>query len=282
MTMTTGAILRRILKAHLSFSAHKLATIILDGTSWKDGYNGLKRGTASFQLCDLMNDMGISRQHLSTLLAELEGSSAGLTRVKSGGKFSPWIFRWQPVDNRDGGSGDAPNEDDTSPCIESLNKNIFTGSIAIGDKSTPLSKVCRDLIEGAKAILPCCEVAAEKIWEGFQAFNRAKGNTEVPTGYLLGFMRKWQVRPAKPLHRPAKFAQKPAQAAAPQEIEALRLAAAAPSANWQFHRSDLLRLIGVDRYEGRIRDLMDRLGVNRFAAMLAVHGEAALAGELRG
>ena len=29
-------------------SAHKLATIILDGIAWKDGYNGLVRGTAAF------------------------------------------------------------------------------------------------------------------------------------------------------------------------------------------------------------------------------------------
>ena len=37
MTLTTGAILRRITEADLSAASHKLATIILDGIAWKDG-----------------------------------------------------------------------------------------------------------------------------------------------------------------------------------------------------------------------------------------------------
>ena len=35
MNLTTGAILRRITETPLSVSAHKLATIILDGIAWK-------------------------------------------------------------------------------------------------------------------------------------------------------------------------------------------------------------------------------------------------------
>ena len=38
MELTTGAILRRITETPLSTAAHKLATIILDGIAWKDGY----------------------------------------------------------------------------------------------------------------------------------------------------------------------------------------------------------------------------------------------------
>ena len=48
MELTTGAILRRITETPLSTAAHKLATIILDCIAWKDGYNGLKRGTGAF------------------------------------------------------------------------------------------------------------------------------------------------------------------------------------------------------------------------------------------
>ena len=36
MTITTGAVLRRIIETQLSASAHKLATVILDGIAWKD------------------------------------------------------------------------------------------------------------------------------------------------------------------------------------------------------------------------------------------------------
>jgi hypothetical protein len=53
MELTTGAILRRITETPLSTAAHKLATIILDGIAWKDGYNGLERGTAAFTLAHL-------------------------------------------------------------------------------------------------------------------------------------------------------------------------------------------------------------------------------------
>ena len=281
MTMTSGAILRRIIAARLSFSAHALATIILDGTSWKTGFNGLQRGTASFQLTDLMETMDISRQHLSTLLAELDASTIGLTRKKLEGKYAPWIFRWLPVDKGDGGSNDSASQDETSPLIESLNKTVFTGRIEIGDNSTPLTKAWKIIIDTAKRLLPCCSVAAEVIWERFQAFNRAKGNTTVPAGYLLGFMRKWRVVTPKAPAGLTNAAEKSVPAAAPQDLEALRLAAPAPASNWKFHQADLLRLIGVDHYERRILALMDRLGVNHFAAMLAVHGQAAASGELR-
>jgi hypothetical protein len=53
MNLTTGASLRRITEADLSAASHKLATIILDGIAWKDGYNGLERGTAAFTLAHL-------------------------------------------------------------------------------------------------------------------------------------------------------------------------------------------------------------------------------------
>ena len=78
MTLTTGAILRRITEADLSASSHKLATIILDGIAWKDGFNGLARGTAAFTLAHLAEKMGMSRQHLTSLLAELAASTLEL------------------------------------------------------------------------------------------------------------------------------------------------------------------------------------------------------------
>ena len=64
MELTTGAILRRITETDLSVSAHKLATIILDGIAWKDGYNGLERGTAAFTLAHLTQKMGVSARDI--------------------------------------------------------------------------------------------------------------------------------------------------------------------------------------------------------------------------
>jgi len=62
MQPTTGLILRRITQTDLSVSAHKLATLILDGIAWKEGYNGLSRGTAAFTLSVLASKMSISER----------------------------------------------------------------------------------------------------------------------------------------------------------------------------------------------------------------------------
>jgi hypothetical protein len=94
MTLTTGAILRRITEADLSAASRKLSTIILDGIAWKDGYNGLARGTAAFTLAHLAEKMRMSRQRRTALLAELAASTLELVRWKPNGKFAPWLFRF--------------------------------------------------------------------------------------------------------------------------------------------------------------------------------------------
>lgn len=106
MEPTTGLILRRITQTELSVSAHKLATVILDAIAWKEGFNGLSRGTAAFTLADLASKMNISRQYLTELLAELEASDLELRREKPNGKFAPWLFRCERHERgilRDGG-----------------------------------------------------------------------------------------------------------------------------------------------------------------------------------
>ena len=61
LTLTTGAILRRITDADLSAASHKFASIILDGIAWKDGCNGLERDTAAFALVHVVEKKGKSR-----------------------------------------------------------------------------------------------------------------------------------------------------------------------------------------------------------------------------
>jgi hypothetical protein len=92
--LSTGANLRRITEADLSAASHKLATVILDGIAWKEGYNGLSLGTTAFTLAYLADEMGMSRQHLSALLAELAVPTLELVRWKPNGVFAPWLFRF--------------------------------------------------------------------------------------------------------------------------------------------------------------------------------------------
>ena len=278
MEITTGAILRRITETRLSTAAHKLATIILDGIAWKDGYNGLERGTAAFTLAHLAEKMGVSRQHLTALLAELAASSLELVRWKPNGKFAPWLFRFGGQDDADASPDVVSSPSDTSLSRESKNKNIFAGRIKIAEGTNVYRTPWAALIKAAKASLACWNIDTQVIWERFLAFNRSRGKTAVPAGFLLGFMRRWRTSPDAPLKRDAYAT--PTRASTPKDLELHRLISAAPSKNWQFHASDLCRLIGHAAYDARVSDVVQRFGCPRFAAILVVHGRAVIAGEI--
>jgi hypothetical protein len=191
MEPTSGLILRRITQTELSVSAHKLATIILDGIAWKEGYNGLSRGTDAFTLAGLAEKMGVARQYLTVLLGELEASDLKLRREKPNGKYAPWLFRFAAFEDdgepQDGESGTG----DTSLYREDSNKTIFSGHINIDAGSNVFQTRWAALIRAAKTALPCWNIDTQVIWDRFLAFNRARGNARVPAGFLLGFMRGW-------------------------------------------------------------------------------------------
>jgi hypothetical protein len=195
MEPTTGLILRRITQTDLSVSAHKLATVILDAIAWKEGYNGLPRGTAAFTLADLASKMGISRQYLTELLAELEASELELRREKPNGKFAPWLFRFAVFDAEGTVQDVESGTGDTSLSIEKGNKTVFSGQITICAGSNVFRTCWAELIKATKKVLPCWNVDTQVIWDRFLAFNRARGNDSVPAGYLLGFMRRWRTSP---------------------------------------------------------------------------------------
>jgi hypothetical protein len=278
MQLTTGGILRRITETPLSTAAHKLATIILDGIAWKDGYNGLERGTAAFTLAHLVEKMGVSRQHLTALLVELAASSLALVRWKPNGKFAPWLFRFGGHEDADALPDVVSASGDTSLFRESKNKTIFAGKIEIDAGTSVYRTPWADLIKDAKASLACWNVDTQVIWDRFLAFNRARGNGAVPAGFLLGFMRRWRTSLGAAGHlRPEAPA---ARMIGSKEQELHRLIAAAPSWNREFHASDLCRLIGQAAYEARVSDVVRHFGCPRFAATLAVHSRAVLVGEI--
>ena len=253
MELTTGAILRRITETPLSTSAHKLATIILDGIAWKDGYNGLERGTAAFTLAHLAEKMGVSRQHLTALLVELAASGLALVRWKPNGKFAPWLFRFGGHEAADAPPDVVSAAGDTSLSRETKNKTIFAGRINVGEASNVYRTPWADLIKAAKASLACWNVDTQVIWERFQAFNRARGNAAVPAGFLLGFMRRWRTSPDAAVKPNVHAAPKPDST--PKDRELQRLISAAPSKNWQFHAGDLRKKIGQAAYDARVMNV---------------------------
>jgi hypothetical protein len=278
MELTTGAILRRITETPLSTAAHKLATIILDGIAWKDGYNGLERGTAAFTLAHLAEKMAVSRQHLTALLVELAASSLALVRWKPNGKFAPWLFRFGGKETADAPPDVVSASDDTSLSRDSKNKTIFAGRIEIYAGTNVYRTPWADLIKATKASLACWNIDTQAIWDRFMTFNRLRGNAAVPAGFLLGFMRKWRTS-AGAAARPAADAG-PKRAPGPVDMELSRLIKAAPSNNWQFHASDLRRQIGQAAYDLRVLDVVRQFACPRFAAILAVHGQAVMACEI--
>jgi hypothetical protein len=272
MELTTGAILRRITETPLSVSAHKLATILLDGIAWKDGYNGLERGTAAFTLAQLAEKMGVSRQHLTGLLAELAASALGLLRWKANGKFAPWLFRFRGVEKEAQAADVVSATGDTSLYRDSKNKTVFAGTIEIGDGTNVYRTPWADMIKAAKAALPCWNVDTQAIWDRFLTFNQARGNSAVPAGFLLGFMRRWRAsstgKPSVPLDNTSLIS---APAQNPELVVLIRLAS---TANRHFHEADLRRAIGSPCYERRVQDMITRFECHRFSASLAVHGAA--------
>jgi hypothetical protein len=140
---------------------------------------------------------------------------------------------------------------------------------------------CRfaELIKATKKVLPCWNVDTQVIWDRFLAFNRARGNDSVPAGYLLGFMRRWRTSPGTATQ--PETAPTPKREPDPRERELHDQIRAAPSANRQFHASDLCRLIGQAAYETRVMDVIRQFGCPKFAAILAVHGRAVLDGEIQ-
>jgi len=278
MEPTTGLILRRITQTELSVSAHKLATVILDAISWKEGFNGLSRGTAAFTLADLASKMNISRQYLTELLAELEASDLELRREKPNGKFAPWLFRFAAFDAEGDDQDVESGTGDTSLSREKDNKNVFSGQININAGSNVFQTCWAELIKAAKKALPCWNVDTQVIWDRFLAFNRSRGNDNVPAGFLLGFMRRWRTSLGT-VNRPVTVPT-PERALDLREQELHDQIKAAPSGNRQFHASDLCRRIGQAAYDARILEVIRQFGCPRFTATLAVHGRAVMAGEI--
>lgn len=278
MILTTGAILRRITEADLSTASHKLATIILDGIAWKDGYNGLERGTAAFTLAHLAEKMGMSRQHLTSLLAELAASTLELVRWKPNGKFAPWLFRFGATEDKALPPDVVSGTGDTSLSRDSENKTVFAGRIEIDARANVYHTPWAEVIKAAKTSLACWNVDTQAIWDRFVAFNKARGNSAVPAGFLLGFMRKWRSSTGAGTRSIADA--KPQRVLDPAEQELHRLIAAAPCKNREFHASDLRRLIDQTTYDGRVLDIVRQFGCPRFTATLAVHGRAVIDGEI--
>lgn len=269
MDMTTGSLLRRITQTDLTMAAHKLATLILDGMAWKEGYNGLPIGAAGFTMAGLSAAMGVSRQYLYQLFAELEASELKLSRERVSAGGTLWLFRFGIMAKSDGPGPTTGG--DRALYKEESNKTYFTGMIEIGAESTGN---WLERIAAVKEKLPCQGLDSRHIWERFLAFNQARGHLRVPAGWLLGFMKKWRVRPevagSEPVERAGTVPALPEK-----QIALQKLIAKASVANREFVERELRRAWGDQGYDQRVLEMAVRFDCGMFSAGLAVHGAAA-------
>ena len=107
----------------------------------------------------------------------------------------------------------------------------------------------------------------------------------MPLAFLIGFLRKYPTTPPQASTTPPKVPPpapvRPQVAADAGAIALADMARPAPFSNRQWHKSDLIRRIGEPAYDGRVAALIERYGGGRFAAELAVHGQAVRAGEIK-
>ena len=216
--------------------------------------------------------MGVSRQYLHILLAELAVSRLGLSRRRGRGRIAPWHFRFAGCEEPCSDAGVSATGDN-SLYIEDSNKTIFSGTIRVDRFDPGMTARWLSMIGRAKTTLPCRAADNRHIWERFREFNQQRGQAAVPAGYLLGFMRKW---------RTAALTSTPTveggAVISSKKRELQSLIAKAPFENRHFHERDLKLAIGESLYVSRLAELQARFGCSAFQARLALHGRAVAAG----
>ena len=133
-----------------------------------------------------------------------------------------------------------------------------------------------DVIEKAKQGTDAENMDAQFLWQGFHLVNTRNDNPVAPLSWLIAFVRK-----AKPCYNQMKpkASVKPEQAPVCTDPVIL-MAKPAKVANRQFHECDLKRAIGREAYDQRVIAIQTKYGANRFAAQLAVHGQAVKEGTI--
>ncbi|MFZ3583466.1 hypothetical protein ACOI1H_15015 [Loktanella sp. DJP18] len=154
--------------------------------------------------------------------------------------------------------------------------NDTTSTIQILDGAgsvyhTPFAAIIEDAKKGTEA----AGMDTQFLWKGFHMLNARHDRAIAPLSWLVAFVRK-----AKPTfqHRPKAPAPAAPPAACTDPVQLM--ARPAPFANRAYHESDLRRAIGTDAYEQRVAAIQSTYDTPRFAAQLAVHGQAVRAGTI--
>lgn len=298
---TSGAFLRAFAHARMTAGTRHVATVIAAAISYDGRYRGAPRGHAAFTMNELQEITGLAARTIHAALTEL-AQLFGLQIVRR--HHQRHFFRFTrivaegsdpgPVDH--GASADTRPADEpvvqtgvtgselpTSPYIEEQKNNNCSPKVKIQEGESVYRTPWASFIDRFKRGTPAEKVDTQFLWNGFCGLNRRNGHDSVPLRFLIGFLSKYpgrkQAFTAGPAPEPAVAP--PARPIGSNEHRVIEMARPAPFQNRYFHQSDLQRRIGSDAYEARVTELMERYRASRFAAELAVHGEAVRCGEIR-
>ena len=294
---TSGDILRAFSRTPMAAASRHVAEVLAGHIAYKRGFRGAPKGYSAWTMAELQHVTGLSERAVRDALTEL-ARLFGLVMIRR--HHQRHFFRFTRI------AHDQTNDqfEGESDAVEPEARERVTGS---GVPVTPYSKDNRinnlsekievkgaanvhetpwaDFIRRFKIGTPAEKMDTQYLWNGFCGLNRRNGRERVPLAFLIGFLRKYPTKPPQAPATPPK--DRPTPAIRPQvtadtgAIALADMARSAPFSNRQWHKSDLIRRIGQPAYDGRVAALIERYGGGRFAAELAVHGQAVRAGEIK-
>jgi hypothetical protein len=281
----SGDFMRLFARTPMTGAALRIANTLAGYISYDGKFRGAPCGFAAFTMKELQTITGISDRTIRSALDEL-AHLFGLTIERR--HHDRHLFTFSKVYDADANA--VPDEDlvpaetaDIShekrvtgsqppPSLYTRTKsnNDTTSTIQILNGAgsvyqTPFAAIIEDAKKGTEA----AGMDTQFLWKGFHMLNVRHDRAIAPLSWLVAFVRK--AKPTFP-HKP----QAPAPAAPPAVCTdpVQLMARPAPFANRLFHESDLRRAIGADAYEQRVTAIQSTYDVSRFAAQLAVHGQA--------
>jgi hypothetical protein len=267
-------------------AARHIATTLAGYISYDGQFRGAPRGFAAFTMKELQTITGISERAIRTALDEL-ACLFGLTIQRR--HHDRHLFTFSSVYDAD---ADAPDCEDLAPAEQAdvVHEKQVTGSpvppslyirtkrnnntpsvIQISERPGSVHQTAfADIIEEAKKGTDAAGMDTQFLWNGFHMLNARNERSAAPLSWLVAFVRK-----AKPTFRQRPNSSQPAAVSVVVCTDPVRIMAhPAPFANRAFHESDLRRAIGSDAYEIKVAALLASYGGTRFAAQLAVLGQA--------
>jgi hypothetical protein len=272
-------------------AALRIANTLAGYISYDGKFRGAPCGFAAFTMKELQNVTGIGERTIRSALDEL-AHLFGLTIERR--HHDRHLFTFSKVYDADANA--VPNEDlapaetadishekrvTGSPPPPSLytrtkSNNDTTSTIQILEGAgsvyqTPFAAIIEDAKRGTEA----AGMDTQFLWKGFHMLNARNDRAIAPLSWLVAFVSK-----AKPTfqHKPKASAATAPPAVCTDPVQLM--ARPAPFANRAFHESDLRRAIGSDAYEQRVAAIQSTYNAPRFAAQLAVHGQAVRAGTI--